>query len=92
VGVASAHAVPSFAEAEDSFVRITALAVDAHHRRRGVARALTSFAENWAREREALLLEVSSGRRPEREAAHAFYQALGYRDTADHSARYWKPL
>lgn len=45
-----------------------------------------------ARQRSAILVEVSSGRRPEREAAHRFYAALGYRDTAGAHVRYRKRL
>jgi hypothetical protein len=40
----------------------------------------------------ASLLEVSSGRRPEREAAHAFYPALGFVDSSDASVVYRKRL
>lgn len=48
-----------------------------------------------AREVAALLgelLEVSSGRRPERDPAHAFYRAAGFADTGERSVRYWKRL
>ena len=38
------------------------------------------------------LLEVSSGRRPERDAAHAAYRAAGFADAADRSVRYRKEL
>jgi hypothetical protein len=38
------------------------------------------------------LIEVSSGRRPEREPAHALYRAAGFADTAERSVPYWKPL
>jgi hypothetical protein len=38
------------------------------------------------------LLEVSSGRRPERDAAHAAYRAARFADGADRSVRYRKEL
>lgn len=46
-------------------------------RRRGVGRALMSVAEDWARDRGALVIRLRSG--ATREDAHAFYRDLGYR-------------
>jgi hypothetical protein len=37
-------------------------------------------------------MQVSSGRRPEREAAHAFYASHGYADQHDHHVSYEKIL
>lgn len=92
VGVVSAHIVPTFAEAEPAFVRITALVVSPGSVRLGVGRRLIEFVEYVGRARGARLLEVSSGRRAERDAAHRFYPALGFVDTAATTARYWKDL
>jgi GNAT superfamily N-acetyltransferase len=92
VGVVSAHVIPLFAEPEPGFVRITALSVAPQARGMGVGRRLVEFVEYVAEERGISLLEVSSGRRPERQAAHRFYAALGFHDSASSSARYWKTL
>lgn len=90
-GLIALHRIPMLAEG-GAFARITALAVAPSHRHRGIARALLSAAEHTARHWGCHLLEVSSGRRPERAAAHAFYQAAGFTDTNLRSARYWKRL
>lgn len=89
--IACSRAVPLLAEG-GGLVRITALAVTAGVRRGGVGRALVEEVERRAGARGASLLEVSSGRRPERAAAHGFYQALGFADAADRSVVYRKPL
>lgn len=92
VGFVSAHLVPMIAEEEAWFVRITALTVAPTVTRSGVGRRLIEFVEYWGSDRGAALMEVSSGRRPERAAAHAFYPALGFEDRAHLSARYVKRL
>lgn len=74
------------------FGRITALCVAASHRRRGVGEELVAAAEDWAVAHGVTLLQVNSGRRPERAAAHDFYPALGYRDQHDHHVLYEKHL
>jgi hypothetical protein len=56
--------------------------------RRSPIAAAHDLARRWGCDR----LEVSSGRRPERDAAHAFYLAAGFEETSPHSARYWKEL
>jgi GNAT superfamily N-acetyltransferase len=92
VGVISAHVVPLFAEAEPGFARITALSVSPTAVREGVGRRLVEFVEYAAGMRGIRLLEVLSGRREEREAAHRFYPALGFKDSASSGVRYWKHL
>ncbi len=91
VGVIGYHAIPLVAE-DGCFVRITALSVTKSERGRGAGRALVAMVERRARALGALELEVSSGRRPERDAAHAFYPALGFADVAPASIVYRKPL
>lgn len=91
IGVLSAAAVPLLAEAT-TMVRITSLSVTASARRRGVAAALVDDAERRAIDMGAAVIEVGSGRRPERAAAHRFYPALGFEDANEASARYWKWL
>ncbi|CAN5903845.1 GNAT family N-acetyltransferase [soil metagenome] len=89
VGIISAAIVPMLAEA-DAMMRITALSVTASMRGRGVGRALMSAVERQARQLGADVVEVGSGRRPERLAAHRFYQALGYVDADPTATRFWK--
>lgn len=69
--------------------RITALVVRESARRQGAGRALMSRAAELATEAGCEGIELTSGDRPERAAAHRFYASLGYRVT---SRRYWLPL
>ena len=67
--------------------RITALAVAQDRQGAGVGRALVAAAEELARAKGCVLMEVTSNVR--REAAHAFYERAGYERT---SWRFAKPL
>jgi GNAT superfamily N-acetyltransferase len=87
-GVASASLIPLFHE-DGSWCRLSALVVSPGHRRRGVAAALVAEAERRARESGCRYLEVTSGERADREAAHAFYESLGLEQV---SRRYLKTL
>lgn len=69
--------------------RLTALVVSAAHRRHGVARLLVTTVLERAERRGCEGLELTSGVRPEREAAHACYEALGFERS---SYRYWRPV
>jgi GNAT superfamily N-acetyltransferase len=90
-GLVALHRIPRLAEG-GAFVRITALVVRRDSRGRGVARALLDASEDQARRWGCSLIEVSSGRRPEREPAHRLYRAAGFADTSPRSVRYFKPL
>jgi GNAT superfamily N-acetyltransferase len=90
-GLIALHRVPRIAEG-GAFARITALVVAPGNRNDGVATTLLAAAEDTAREWGCDLLEVSSGRRPERDPAHAFYRRAGFADTGERSVRYWKRL
>jgi GNAT superfamily N-acetyltransferase len=90
-GLIALHRVPRLAEG-GCFVRVTALVVAASARGLGVGRRLLAAAEEQARAWDAAMIEVSSGRRPERDAAHRLYTAAGYEDVAEVSVRYRKPL
>ncbi|WP_149427403.1 MULTISPECIES: GNAT family N-acetyltransferase [Exiguobacterium] len=69
-------------EHDTTYVRIVAFVVNAKHRRRGIGRHLIQAAEDWAHARGATAVLLNSGNRPEREAAHHFYQAMGYSVTS----------
>lgn len=56
--------------------RLTALVVDARHRRRGIGAALVKEVEGIARERDCFRLELTT--RIGRPGALEFYTALGY--------------
>ncbi|MGH3633225.1 MAG: GNAT family N-acetyltransferase [Mycobacterium sp.] len=90
-GLIALHRVPRLAEGSP-FARITALVVAADRRGQGIARALLDAAEDVARGWDCRLIEVSSARQPERDAAHSFYAAADFEDTGERSVRYWKSL
>jgi GNAT superfamily N-acetyltransferase len=87
-GLASATVVPLLHE-DGAWCRLSALVVAEGHRRRGVGRALVDEVERRAIEAGCRYLEVTSGERPGREAAHAFYESLGLEQV---SRRYLKEL
>src|SRR5262245_14746802 len=59
-----------------AFAVIGGLVVDRSHRKHGVGRALMARAEEWAREKECVIMRLwSSAMRTE---AHRFYEHLGY--------------
>jgi GNAT superfamily N-acetyltransferase len=87
-GLASATVIPLLHE-DGAWCRLSALVVAEGHRRRGVARALVAQVERRALEAGCRYLEVTSGERPGREEAHAFYESLGLEQV---SRRYLKAL
>jgi GNAT superfamily N-acetyltransferase len=88
VGLVSASMIPLVHE-DGSWCRISALVVSSDRRRAGVGRALVEAVEGFARSRGCRYSEVTSGERPERGAAHRFYEALGYEEV---SRRFLKAL
>ena len=70
------------AHEDGGWCRLSALVVSEARRRTGGGRALVEAVEAFARERGCGLVEVTSGERPEREAAHHFYAALGYEEVS----------
>lgn len=81
VGAMLQHAGP--------LARVNSLVVRRSGRGRGVGRALMARAEALALTAGCEGVELTSAIRPGREAAHRFYQALGYERT---SYRYWRSL
>lgn len=69
--------------------RLTALVVSGTRRRCGVAHLLVATALELAEREGCEGVELTCGLRPERAAAHAFYQRLGFERT---SYRYWRPV
>ncbi len=90
-GVLALSLTPRFAE-PGMFSRITALAIDPSVQRVGIGRRLVTEAECLAAENGSTLMQVNSGRRPERAPAHAFYVSLGYADQYEHHVLYEKAL
>jgi GNAT superfamily N-acetyltransferase len=88
LGLASATVLPLLHE-DGSWCRLSALVVGEGSRRAGVGRTLVAEVEERARAAGCRYLEVTSGERPGREAAHAFYEALGLEQV---SRRYLKEL
>jgi GNAT superfamily N-acetyltransferase len=69
--------------------RVTAMVVRDSARRHGIGRRLMERAADLARAEGCEGIELTSAIRPEREAGHRFYEALGYERT---SYRFWLPL
>lgn len=88
-GVVAAHAIP-YLERPGSFARVVAVAVDREHRRSGVGRRLFAAVEAWAAAVGCRDVEITSSRA--RDDAHAFYEALGFVDVCDRSARFKRAL
>jgi N-acetylglutamate synthase-like GNAT family acetyltransferase len=88
VGLAAATVLP-LAHEDGVWCRLSALVVAEAARRGGAGRALVAAVEAEARDRGCRRIEVTSGERPERDAAHGFYDALGYEQV---SKRYLKEL
>ncbi len=60
------------------YMRILAFVVKQGRRELGIGKLLIKASEDWAVEQGLHTVVIGSGNRPEREAAHAFYQKQGY--------------
>ena len=76
VGFLSAYAAPLFHQL-GSLGRITAMAIDPAHFRKGIGASLVQAAEQFVMEQGCLRMEVTSGDHREQDA-HLFYLAQGY--------------
>lgn len=65
-------------EYNGEYLRILAFVVKEPGRRRGIGQALLKACEQWGVSRGLNAAVLGSGNRPAREAAHAFYQKMGY--------------
>ena len=67
-----------FYEMNGNYMRILAFVVKQNSREQGVGKILIKASEDWAREQGLHTVLISSGNRAARDAAHAFYQKMGY--------------
>jgi len=72
-------------EHDRPFARIVSLVVDARVRRRGLGARLVRLAEEWARERGAYVLMLTTNVR--RHEAHRFYESMDFSRTGYRYAR-----
>jgi GNAT superfamily N-acetyltransferase len=70
-----------FYEGDGVAVQISALVTKKEYQGQGVGKAMIAFVEQWAKEKGATNLYLTSGNRPEREQAHLFYQKMGFGTT-----------
>ena len=78
VGVITGQVMPSIHSTQPvAWLTTLVVAEDAHGR--GIGRDLTLAVEEWARTRGAVRISLTSGKH--RDAAHAFYEHLGYERT-----------
>jgi GNAT superfamily N-acetyltransferase len=77
-GLVTCHVFPTI-HSPGPVALLTTLVVDEELGRRGVGRALTASAEEWAGARGASRIVVTSA--THREPAHAFYEGIGYERT-----------
>ncbi|MDQ0059829.1 GNAT family N-acetyltransferase [Paenibacillus harenae] len=76
-------------EADGFVVHINVLVTKNEYQGQGVGKQLIAYTEQRAKEQGANALYLTSGMKPERERAHAFYRNLGFQTTG---YRFVKPL
>lgn len=67
-----------FWEQDGSYVRVQVLVTSQSHRGQGIGNLLMQNCEAWAEEVKASAICLTCGNRAEREAAHLFYQQMGF--------------
>ncbi|WP_164744523.1 GNAT family N-acetyltransferase, partial [Paenibacillus xylaniclasticus] len=65
-------------ESDQPIIQISVLVTKTEYRGLGIGKELMKHVENWANEHGVSAIVLTSGDRPEREAAHQFYKQLGY--------------
>jgi GNAT superfamily N-acetyltransferase len=89
VGVVTAHVFPALHAAEP-VAWLTSMVVSGEHRSRGIGSELIERAEQWALEKGALKISLTSALH--REDAHAFYEVKqGYEKTGLRFSKVLKP-
>jgi len=88
-GVVAVAVLPYF-ERDGCWARIVAIVVGEAWRGMGIGRLLVDAAEEAARERGCVAMEVTTARY--RVRAREFYRTLGFEDRCDRSARFIKSL
>ena len=78
VGVVTGHLFPSI-HATPLVAWLTTLVVSSAAQSRGVGRQLVAAVEDWARQAGAVRISVTSA--SHRDAAHSFYEKIGYAHT-----------
>jgi GNAT superfamily N-acetyltransferase len=68
----------AFYEKNGLYMRILAFVVKQSSRKLGIGKLLIKASEDWAIEQGLNTILINSGNRDERQAAHAFYQKMGY--------------
>jgi GNAT superfamily N-acetyltransferase len=86
LGMVGLH-VERYYEKDGSCARIISLVVGSEHRGEGVGRVLISAGEDWAREKGARDVMLTTHKR--RAGAHDFYRSVGYEATG---YRFYKEL
>ncbi len=84
VGLAALH-VSLALEYDGDAAKLSAIVVDARHRRRGVGESLVAAVEAEAKARGCVLLFLTTAER--RKDAHAFYRRLGFEETGRRFAK-----
>jgi GNAT superfamily N-acetyltransferase len=64
---------------EKKHMRVVSLVVDRLHRGKGIGKRLLLAAEDWAREHNCWMIDLTSSFRRETEGTHDFYLNQGYR-------------
>jgi GNAT superfamily N-acetyltransferase len=77
-GVATGHVFHSI-HSTPIVAWLTTLVVHERHQHSGIGRQLAAAVEDWARERGASRISVTSGKH--RDGAHVFYEKIGYERT-----------
>lgn len=65
-------------EFDGPYVRVLAFVVHEQYRRKQIGNHLMQAVEDWARAHDCIAITLNSGNRQERQAAHLFYERLGY--------------
>ncbi|WP_246070716.1 GNAT family N-acetyltransferase [Paenibacillus kobensis] len=77
-------------EGDGMATQVSALVVKQSRQGQGIGKLLLAYAEQYAREHGSSGLSLTSGIRPERERAHAFYKSSGFDATGYRFTKNWQ--